>query len=867
MSAGPRLIEVAYPAAAVGVAARREKSLRHGHPATLHTWWSRKPLGVSRATVLAALWPDPGSPQCPPAFRAEVAALLGGRPEDGPDLRRRACAFLADFGRWEHSHSPWHLETARRLVAAAGVGAAGDGPLVVDPFAGGGSIPLEALRVGAKALAADLNPVAALLCRTLLEEIPRGGPDLAGRVRAVGAAILAAAHTELGHLYPAAGPDDRPLTYLWCRQASCRNCGTTIPLLSKRLLENTARRRVGLRLHPGPAGVAIDLVPPEEMDAPGGTVTQGRATCPVCGTVTPGRELRAQLAAARGGTAQARLLAVFSEGRAGRRYRLPEPEDLAAVAAAAGSLDRLLAAEPEAVPREPLPPAGTLGFSVRGYGFETWGDLYTPRQALALATLCALVRALPRRDAGERAVATCLALAVDRQADYLSALCRWHTTRALVNNTFGRPAIAMVWDFAECQPLADGPGGFAGAVRWVAKVCAELATARLEAGRTLAASAADLPVATGAAAAIVTDPPHWDAVPYADISEFFYVWLRRSAGLLHPDLLADAAVPRAQECVNSRVDGKDDQHYERVLTGALAEARRILAPDGIAVVIFAQRAAAGWAALGRALVASGWRVTASWTVATEMGARLRAKDSAVLATTVQLVLRPAAEPLAAPDPAAALAEIGRAVAARLPELEAAGLAGLDAVAAAHAVAVTVWGRYTPCADWPVEEALAAAEGWMAAWAVERLLSSVPDPGARDPAAQLAARWAQAAGVTPLEAAAAHALAAAAGADLDDLTGPRGPWRWLGDGRLAPLGAIDHAAQLGPDPDASALGRLHQAMAALAAGGTAALAAFLRRIPAQDPLWTLGQALYGLRCGSGEELRLLAAVLGRRGRVA
>ncbi len=816
--------------------------------------------------MLAALWPDPAGPDCPPAFRQALAEALGGEPADGEDLRRRACAFLADFARWEHSASAHHLGVARRLVAAADQAEGGTGtPLVVDPFAGGGSIPLEALRVGAGVVAADLNPVATLLCRTLLEEIPAAGPGLGDRVRAAGADLLFRAAERLGPLYPAAGPGDRPLAYLWCRTARCGGCGVEIPLLSKRILEATPRQRVGLRLEAGPEGVAVRLAALDDLDAPGGTLRQGSATCPLCGAVTPGREVRRQLAARYGGTADARLLAVVTRTPQGRRYRLPEAADLEGARRAADALDALRAANPAAVPGEPLPAAGTLGFSVRGYGLESWGDLFSPRQAVALATLCALVRdtgpalegaGLPAATA--RAVATCLALAADRQADYLSSLCRWHTTRALVNNTFGRQAISMVWDFAECQPLAGGPGSFAGAVSWVAKVCDGLERAHLRPGRAIGSPAASLPLADGCAAAVVTDPPHWDAVPYADISEFFYVWLRRSAPDLHPDLLRRDAVPRDEECVNSRTGGRDDAHYERTLTASLAEARRVLAPGSVAVVIFAQRALRGWTALGRALAASGWQVTASWTVATEMGARLRAKDSAVLAATVHLVLRPGT-PLSPGSAAEVRERIAAGVEARLPLLEDAGLAGLDALASAYGVALEVYGGYAGVPGWGVEDALATAAAVCAAATADRLLAAAPDP-----AAALAARWARAAGADPLPEEEARLLAGAAGADLDAILRAGIPWRRLEGGRVGLVPALEHAAALGGRPAGSALGRLHQAMGVLSREGSAGLGRFLRTIPAADPLWPLGQSLFGLGAGSPEDLRLLAAVLARRG---
>lgn len=859
-----RLIEVSLPFTALGRMARREKSLRHGHPSTLHTWWARKPLGVCRAEVLAALWPDPADADCPAGFRAELADALGVPIEDGLGLRRAACAFLEGFAPWEASADPERIAVARRLVAAADRSLGGDGaPLVVDPFAGGGSIGLESLRVGARAMAGDLNPVAALLCRALLEEIPAAGTGLAAAVRAEGAAVAQRAWERLQACYPAAGPGDRPLAYLWARTAACAGCQRVVPLMSKMALEDTPRRRIGLRLD----GQGAELVPLAEAWPPNGTVQRAAMRCPFCGTVTPAAEVRRQLSARGGGTADARLLAVLTAGPEGRAYRLPDAVDFAGIRAAEAALAVLLAEDPEAVPREPLPPQGTIGFSLRPYGLRTWGDLFTPRQALAIATLARLVRGTEGRllaagapAAVARATATCLALAVDRQADYGSSLCRWHTTRALVNNTFGRQALPLVWDFAESNPWGGGSGAFSGAVEWVARVCSAVAAAHLSPGHVYKGSAARIPLADGTARAVVTDPPYFDAVPYADIAEFFHVWLRRSASTLHADLLADAAVPRAEEAVASGAGGKDGEHFERVMGAAMAEMRRVLDPRGVAVVIFAQRRLAGWQAQARAMLAAGWQITASWAVATEMGARLRARNSAVLSSTVHLVCRPQPEGSPVGDGETVRARIRDLVTQRLPLWGEAGLAGLDAAFAACGAALEAYSAYARVEGLRIEEALGLGTGLCAAAAADRLLE-----GSADPEARLAVRWARLHGGARLPTAVARDLAHACGADLDALTEAGGPFAAEGD-LIRWAGAMERGPGLAWQAG-SALDRLHLAMWQLSSGGSAVLDQTLKGLLPNDPLWALGQALLGLGVVEPAEQRLLEAVLGRYGLAA
>ncbi|MDE0368114.1 MAG: DUF1156 domain-containing protein [Gammaproteobacteria bacterium] len=478
-----RLAEVDFPIAEVSRHAVREKSIRHGHPSTLHLWWARRPLASSRAVLMALLLPDPCDPHCPPAFRKEARQVLlsmAGRPSGWTDkietdegLQRIILKFIADFANWDHSAKrPW-LDTARALVRTAH---GEDVPLVVDPFAGGGSIPLEALRLGCETFASDLNPVACLILKVVLEDIPRHGPGLAEELREAGGTIRLKAQRKLADLYPTDPDGATPIAYLWARTVRCESprCGAEIPLMRSFWLCKKPKRKWALRLSVersdgATPAVAFEVFEPEAASEKyPGTVSRAKATCPCCRAVLPPERVRSQLAAERGGAdvifdeeghriGGARMTAVVTlrPGERGRHYRLPTEADYAAVREAQARVGRLLE-EWEAggkhglcpVPDEPLPlMSGT--FNVPLYGINTWGDLFTARQKAALVEL---VRLAPNvADAGGRSVQELLAIALDRSVDYWSSLCSWHLTGEKVNHTYGRQALPMIWDYTEVK--------------------------------------------------------------------------------------------------------------------------------------------------------------------------------------------------------------------------------------------------------------------------------------------------------------------------------------------------------------------------------------------------------------------------------
>lgn len=741
-----RLIEVDLPIKRISAHSRREKSIRHGHISTLHIWWARRPLAACRAVICAALWPDPADEHCPTAFReAARQAMLdwarehiglasaesfsrlvaiqkdAGRLDDRLELRGALLDFIADFANWDNSTVKAYLDTSRALTQAAHEalgGAPGTRPLVVDPFAGGGSIPLEALRVGADAFASDLNPIPVLLNKVVLEYIPKYGQRLADEVRKWGAWIKQEAEKELAEFYPKDPDGATPIAYLWARTIRCEGpgCGAEVPLMRGLWLSKKAARMTALKLVPRPQARRIDFEIVSNIKAAEvghGTVARGSATCPCCGYTTRVESVRRQLKEQRGGADDARLLAVVTTrpGQTGRFYRLPTEADLSAVAAAGEELERRKAAHTGVlplVPEEPTPQGGGSGagraFSQRNYGMDRFGDLFTARQLLALTTFSRLVveagkQVRSREEAGfSEAVQTGLALALTRIADRTSALCTWRpqADQEKVEHVFTRQALPMTWDFAEGTPLSDGTAGWADAYEPPARMIESVSRLESHQGHVEKCSATAQTLPDDSAHGFITDPPYYDAVPYADLSDFFYVWLKRAL----PGFGADALTPKAEECIVDEVKGKDRAYFERTMGQAMAEGRRVLAPDGVGVVVFAHKSTAGWEAQLQAMIDAGWVVTGSWPIDTELGNRLRAMDSAALASSVHIVVRPREHPDGSlrtadiGDWRDVLAELPRRIHEWMPRLAEEGVVGADAIFACLGPALEIFSRYS-----------------------------------------------------------------------------------------------------------------------------------------------------------------------------
>jgi adenine-specific DNA methylase len=729
-----RLAEVDFPIAEVSRHATREKSIRHGHPSTLHLWWARRPLASSRAVLLALLWPDPCDPLCPAEFKEEARKRLrqvgGCNPGNtDEDLRRALLRFIADFANWDNATQRTYLEVGRALVKTAhGPDDGGDRyepPLVVDPFAGGGSIPFEALRVGCEAFASDLNPVACLILKVMLEDIPRNGGNLAEELRRVGVEIKREVEKELAHLYPKDPDGATPIAYLWARTVRCEspNCGAEIPLARSFWLCKKASRRRALRHRVErrkgqPPRVELDVFEPRmEKEVPGGTVTRAKATCVCCGVVLPPERVRAQLATQRGGadvafdaegqrTGGARLLAVVTlkPGETGRHYRLPAARDYAAVLKAQERVATLLADWERGgkeglcpVPDEPLPlMSGT--FNVPLYGMNRWGDMFTRRQATALGAICSLVAA--RRTGSLRNLLGCV---LGRCADYWSSGVVWAQGGEFVAHTFGRQALPIIFDFAEAVPFTDSSGNLEGAVEWVAAVVETLGCVSRQ-GQVESADACASPLPDDACAVYFTDPPYYFAVPYADLSDYFFVWIKRAfpgdARFRDPTDATNPLTPKEAELCEMkhwdpvRYPDKDQGFFERGMQRAFAEGCRVLRSDGVGGVVFAHKTTEGWEALLSGMIRGGWTITGSWPIATERPGRLRSHDSAALATSVHLICRPRPDDASIGDWADVLRELPTRVADWMERLQREGVRGADLVFACIGPALEIFSRST-----------------------------------------------------------------------------------------------------------------------------------------------------------------------------
>ena len=433
--------------------------------------------------LLALLLPDPCDEHCPEAFKEKACAILGEvrqPPADDMELRKALLWFIGAFANWDMAANETYLDVGRNLVRAAH----GEAPMVVDPFAGGGSIPLEALRLGCEAFASDLNPVACLILKVMLEDIPRHGPGLAEELRRAGGEIKAAAQRELAELYPPDPDGVTPIAYLWARTVRCEapNCGAEIPLMRSLWLCKKNRRKRALRTsvrrdEGDTPRVEFGIFEPGgDKDVRGGTVTRAKATCVCCGAVLPPERVRVQLGAQRGGadvifdkqgrrTGGALLLAVVTlkPGEKGRRYRLATERDYQTVSKANNRVAGILAKwERDSsqglcpVPDEPTPAGGGSGagraFSLHRYGMLKWGDLFTARQKAALMVFGQLSRR------STNAAHALLAMVMGRCADYSSTGVVWAQEGEFVAHTFGRQALPLVWDWVWLF-FVDDPGG------------------------------------------------------------------------------------------------------------------------------------------------------------------------------------------------------------------------------------------------------------------------------------------------------------------------------------------------------------------------------------------------------------------------
>ncbi len=749
------------PIKRISAHSRREKSIRHGHISTLHIWWARRPLAACRAVICAALWPDPADELCPQAFIDKARELMlrwskdhlveticsesqnrfvsyqndPDKLNDNIELRMALLDFIADFSAWKSSTNQAYLKTARALTQSAHEalgGVPGTRPLVVDPFAGGGAIPLEALRVGADAFASDLNPVAVLLNKVVLEYIPKYGKSLAEEVRKWGQWVKEQAEKELSQFYPNDEDGATPMAYLWARTITCEapGCGATVPLIRSLWLAKKKNKSVAVQMIPRPEGKRVDFEIIEKrdngkwykqntkkiVDRPkfDGTVARGSATCPCCGYTTPVKSVRKQLKKRHGGATDAMLWTVVTtkDNVQGRFYRLPTQADVDVVRAAEEELNNRIKnhkGELSLIPDEST--VDYCSFVNRGgiYGLSSWKDYYNSRQLLTHSSLSKFVKDLTSEfqntEKGE-AIKTLLALAVSRHVDINSSFSAWHNTRELVNHVFAKQAISMVWDFCEANTFSSASGNFLGGIRWIVSVIEKTSDSGLTVGHACQCSATSHSLPNDSAVGMITDPPYYYSVQYADLADYFYVWLRRILQDTHPTLFSPSVIEKSDEIIVqspahiNAPNGKNRSHYESKMMQAMAEGRRVVSPDGFGIVVFAHTSTAGWETQLQAMVDAGWIITASWPIDTEMATRVISQGRSVLASSIHLACRPRENE----DGSVRMDDIGdwREVLGELPgrikdwmaRLSEEGVVGADAIFACLGPALEIFSRYS-----------------------------------------------------------------------------------------------------------------------------------------------------------------------------
>ena len=723
-----RLAEVDFPIAAVSKNSVAEKEARCGHIPKIHIWPAARPLGACRSMLLALLLPDPCDRLCPVNFLTEARKLLSGISgtigEGTTQLRKALIEFIVHFSKWELAASPSFLQVARSLIRLVNET---DSPLLADPFAGGGAIPLEALRLDCESYASDLNPLSCLIQKVVLEDVPRNGSALIEQLRHLSERIKQQAEKELREFYPSDTDGAVPITYLWARTILCEspNCGAEIPLLRSLWLIKKPNRKRALRYrvigHSGkPPVVQFEIFEPrKDSDVPPGTVTRAKATCLCCNIVLPPERVRAQLSAQRGGgdvifdskglrKGGALLLAVVTlrPGEQGRNYRLSTDRDYEAVWKAQKVVRKLetqkLPNGMSAIPDEPTPAGGGSGagraFSVQKYGMLQWGDLFTGRQKVAINAFVVLLRSMNKTNPAIRLTALCLSKMIDMNNN----LATWQPHAEIPAHMLTRFALPMKWDFAEAVPISDSSGTIESASkRSIEALTNLLVVERAGLVTQLDARATQLP--DQSVNVWFTDPPYYDAVPYSDISDFFFVWLCRAiASSMTQGAVSDSSSslsPKEREIVQDETRSfegrrKDRSFFEEAMGQAFAEGRRVLKEDGIGCVVFAHKTTEGWEALLSGMIKGGWTITSSWPIATEMGTRLRARESAALATSVHLICRPRSEDAGIGDWGEVLHELPKRVGNWMQHLESEGIRGADLVFACIGPALEIYSRYS-----------------------------------------------------------------------------------------------------------------------------------------------------------------------------
>lgn len=730
MNSAPKrkLIETSLPLEAINDASVREKSIRHGHPSTLHLYWSRKPLATARAVLFAQLVDDPASrPEEFPTAQAQDAE------------RARLHELIERLVKWENSNDAELFNQAREEIRKSN---GGELPAVLDPFAGGGSIPLEAQRLGLEAHASDLNPLAVLIDKALIEIPPKffsrppvypGAAEertewvraegLAADVREYGRWIRDEAERRIGHLYPKAmvpgGTEHTVIAWKWARTVRSPNPANPIetPLVNSWWLSKKKGKEAWVRAAVENGKVRYEVV--HSADGPtgedDGTVGRKGAISLVDGTPIDFAYMRSEACSGQMG---AHLIAVVAESDKGRVYISPDAqqENIA------------LVNSPDNLPDSALPQKA-LGFRVQAYGYTRWSDLFTNRQLVALTTLSDLVgearekvladalavgmpggERLEKGDTGAAAyadaVATYLALAVSRTTDYSNANATWDSTRDSATHMFTRQAIPMIWSFVEVNPFSDSSGNFLGQLRWIVKVLNKLLVSPPGYADQVSASARNYE-----GLVVSTDPPYYDNIGYSDLSDYFYVWLRRCLKNIHPSVVGTMLTPKTDELVANpyRHDGKEgaQKFFVEGFNSVFQRIRSGANPDVPMTVYYAYKqqdsgkegtSSTGWHTLLDGLIKAGWSITATWPMHSELTNRMLSHGTNALASSIVLACRPRPADAPSINRRAFVATLKAELPEALRTLMQGAVAPVDLAQAAIGPGISVFSRYSRVRD-------------------------------------------------------------------------------------------------------------------------------------------------------------------------
>ncbi|PLC10920.1 hypothetical protein AUQ48_15905 [Kocuria flava] len=731
-----KLIEVSLPLEDINKASSREKSIRHGHPSTLHLWWARRPLAAARAVLFAQLVDDPSAH--PDRFPTE---------EEQRAERERLHNVIRDLVVWENSNDPRVLGRAREEILKS---TGGNLPSLLDPFAGGGTIPLEAQRLGLKAHASDLNPVAVLINKALIEIPPKfrdqppvypyaedartvawkGAKGLAEDVRRYGQWIRDEAERRIGHLYPKAtlngGAHADVIAWIWARTVTCPNpaCGIEMPLVRSWWLSKSQGKEAYVLPHVigGDSAQSIrrieytigyDRAGAPLKDYDGTMQGRGRAACLACESAVSAEYIKAEGMA---GRIRSALLATVAEGARRRIYLPPDESQLNAADVGA----------PVDVPK------GALGFDPRNlwtpaYGLTEFANLFTPRQLTMLITFSDLVgeahdRILTdARAAGlaegaslsaggsgaaayADAVVTYLGMAVSNIVDDHSSLVSWRSSHGTgaTRSTFARQALPMVWDYAEANPFAGASGDLGVTAPSMAEIIERSPAS--SAGTAVPADATGIDFQD---VMVSTDPPYYDNIGYSDLSDFFYVWLRRTLRAVHPDLFSTMLVPKAEELVANpyRHGGRDgaEKFFETGFEKVFQKVRDGGGAGYPVTVYYAFKqqeltregtASTGWATMLEGMIRSGWVITATWPVRSERSGRMISVGTNALASSIVLSLRPREETARATTRRGFLNDLKRELPKALEEMQQGAIAPVDLAQATIGPGMAIFSRYT-----------------------------------------------------------------------------------------------------------------------------------------------------------------------------